>query len=159
MMRVSATHVEQRKPGLLPDATGTALEPRQVAVRVRREHATIRALLDDVDRACIAARERRPGGLKQLLRAVWELYVSFEEHLVMEEAQVVPIIRAHEAFGDMRADEMLAEHDEQRRVLLALVDDTECDTKDTDALVARVAELVASFRSDITAEDAWLAVL
>lgn len=141
------------------DAASLALGPHEVAVRVRREHAIIRALLDDVERACVAATERRPGGLDQLLRAVWGLHVTFEEHLAMEEALVAPIIRVRETFGDARADDMTYEHEQQRRVLLELVDDTERDTQDTDALVAQTTALVNAFRADMIAEDGWLAVL
>lgn len=136
-----------------------ALRPREVAARVRREHAIIRALLDDVQRACDAATERRSGAVDQLYRAVWGLHVTFEEHLAMEETLVAPIIRARETFGDARADDMLCEHDQQRRVLLELVDETERDTKDVDALIAQTRGLVEAFRKDMIAEDGWLEVL
>jgi hemerythrin-like domain-containing protein len=129
-----------------------------LVARVRREHATLRTLLDDVDRAGAAAKERRAGALDRLLRTVWELHVSFEEHLVMEEKLILPMLRRAN-LGEARAAALVAEHEQQRRVLLELVEDTERDTKDIDALVAQASELVASFRSDMTAEEAALVVL
>lgn len=159
MNRVSTPREGESKGNVRMATSSPALQPHEVAVRIRREHATIRALLDDVARACLATRARRAGGLEALNRAVWELYVSFEEHLAVEEALVVPILRARETFGDVQADEMLAEHAEQRRGLLALVDGTEHDTQSIDALAAQATELVARLRTDMVAEDAWLPVL
>lgn len=159
MNRVSVPREGQSKGNVLTATLAPELQPQQVAVRIRREHATIRALLDDVARACLAARARRARGLETLHRAVWELYVTFEEHLGVEETLVLPILRARETFGDVQADEMLAEHAEQRRRLLALVDGSEHDTQSIDALAAQAAELVTTLRADMVAEDAWLPVL
>lgn len=124
-----------------------------VAARVRREHATLRALLDDVERAGVALRARRPGSMEELLRSIWELHLSFEEHLAMEEELVAPILRATLPFGEMRADALLVEHNEQRWRLLELVDETERDSRSIDALVDLANELVTIFRADMLAEE------
>jgi len=137
----------------------TALAAKAVAARVRRDHATIRALLDAVERACVAAKERRAGGLDSFRRAVWDLYIAFEEHLDMEEADVAPILRSAGATGEARAVAMVLEHNEQRRVILELVEDTECDAKDVDVLVAEAVTLVQAFGTDMDLEDRSLALL
>jgi hypothetical protein len=158
MTRANATSamdvVLPRQDGGAAMARATALDSRDITGRIKREHAILRTLLDDVDRACAGALEHRSGGLDEVLRAVWELYVSFEEHLAMEEALVAPALRARETFGALRAEAMMAEHDDQRRGLLELVDATECDTKDIDALVAQASSLVSRFRSDMALEEA-----
>lgn len=130
-----------------------------VAARVQRDHATIRALLDTVERACTAAKERRAGGLDSFRRAVWDLYIAFDDHLAMEEADVAPILRSTGPTGEARAVAMILEHNEQRRVMLELVEDTECDAKEVDALVREGVALVQAFMTDMTLEDRSLATL
>lgn len=137
----------------------TARISPDLAGRVQRDHATIRALLDGVERACTAARERRAGGLDSFRRAVWDLYLAFDDHLAMEEAEVAPILRGAGKAGEVRATEMVLEHNEQRRVMLELVEDTECDAKDVGALVTEAIALVQGFVTDMALEDRALASL
>lgn len=158
MTSTHETHVAPRPEEAAPLSTQPS-DPRAIASRVRRDHATIRTLLDDVDRAGTAALERRTRSLDELLRSVWELYLFFEDHLAMEEALVAPILRARVPSGEKRAVAMILEHNEQRRLIRELVDDTECDTKDIATLVAQAVGLVSAFRADMIAEDASLAVL
>ncbi len=137
---------------------GMSRDVASVKARVRREHAVIRTLLDVLDDA---AREvhGRVSGLPALRRAVWELYVVFDDHLAMEEALVLPLLKSVDAWGPVRAENMLTEHNEQRQMLLALVDDTECDQKDASALAEEASWLVKALRKDIDAEDEALEVL
>lgn len=141
------------------EAFTTGDHARRVAARVSRDHATIRALLDGLERACAAAKARRAGGLDSFRRAVWDLYLAFEEHLQMEEADVAPILRRAGAAGEGRAVAMILEHNEQRRVMLALVEDTECDARHVDALVVDALGLVLAFGTDMVLEDRALAPL
>lgn len=147
---------EQRSRRPAPPAS--ARDPRSVIERVKREHAMIRTLLDVVDRTCSAAKERSAGGLDSLRRAVWDLYIAFEEHLAMEDAELAPIVR-RSAAGQASAVDLVVEHDEQRRTLLAVVEDTECDMKDADVLADEVSALVRSIRADMACEDQMLASL
>jgi hypothetical protein len=88
---------------------------------------------------------------------VWALFLAFDDHLAMEERDVLPLLRAADAWGELRANSMLAEHAEQRRAMLELVEDTESDREDTDAIVRRAVALVASFRADMELEEKKLA--
>jgi hemerythrin-like domain-containing protein len=135
------------------------IDAERIVERVRREHATVRALLDDLERACAAAVLRREGALDRFRKAVWALYVTFDEHLAMEETYVAPLLRAADAWGEVRAAKMFVEHNEQRRLILELVDDTECDAKDVDALTAQAGALVDAFRTDMLVEERSFAVL
>jgi hypothetical protein len=156
MTTTRATDVSLTQQDAISAGETSALDPRDVAARVSRDHRVICTLLDEIGRASTAALERRRPGLDALAAAVWKLYVFFEEHLSMEESEIAPLIRAHAQFGELRADAMLVDHELQRRALLELVDETECDTQDIERLVARAAALAASFRSDILAEEAAL---
>lgn len=135
------------------------LTRQAIAARVRRDHGIIHALLDDLERACAVAKERRAGGLDSFRRAVWDLDITFEEHLDMEEAHVAPILRGTGRAGTARAVAMIVEHNEQRRVILGLVEDAESDASDVDTLVAEAVALVGSFRMDMAIEDRSLAAL
>ncbi|MEO6209831.1 MAG: hemerythrin domain-containing protein [Gemmatimonadaceae bacterium] len=127
-----------------------------VAARVRLDHAIIRSLLDAVERACTAAHAQRPETVR---RTVWDLYVAFEDHLRMEEADVVPILRNAGATGDAQALAMILEHNEQRDVILELVEDVERDAKEAEALVGQAMALVHAFRTDMVLEERALGSL
>jgi hemerythrin-like domain-containing protein len=134
-------------------------DARSIAARVKREHGVLRTLLDELERACLFAVRRREGGLARFRRAVWDLYIAFEEHLAMEEKYVAPILRGIDAWGETRALNMILEHNEQRRVMLELVEDTEVDAKDVDALVAEATAFLVAFGRDMALEDQSLASL
>jgi len=140
-------------------AAATRGERDRLHARVRRDHATIRTLLDDIDRACAIVNEGRAGGDERVRTAVWDLYQVFNDHLAMEEAHVAPILRAFDARGEERAVAMILEHNEQRRVILELVEDAEGEAKHLDALVADALALVAAFRLDMEIEDQAIALV
>lgn len=135
------------------------LSGESLSRRVRRDHAMIRALLDETERAGAAALMRRAGGIDRFRGAVWDLFIAFDDHVAMEESNVLPLLRTLDEQGGRRAMDMLAEHDEQRRVMLELVEDTECDAKEVDALVAQADALVLAFRDDMLVEERWLAAV
>jgi hemerythrin-like domain-containing protein len=135
------------------------VDPQRIAARVRLEHATIRALLDGVDRACAVADDGSSGAATRLRQAVWDLYLVFDQHLAMEEAHVAPILRAFDVTGERRAVDMILEHNEQRRLILELVEDAERDETALADLVRAANSLVKAFRTDIETEESALAVV
>lgn len=139
-----------------PDGAGAA---SRLAARMRRDHATIRTLLDDVERACARPDEGRVVAPERVRRAVWDLYLVFEDHLAMEEAHVAPLLRALDAHGEQRAVQMILEHNEQRRVILELVEDAERDARQVSEVVVDALALVAAFRTDMEMEERSLAVV
>lgn len=140
-------------------AAVTRFERQRLAERVRRDHATIRTLLDDVERACAVVNEAQAGSQERVRRAVWDLYLVFEEHLAMEEAHVAPILRAFDARGEQRAVAMILEHNEQRRSILELVEDAEREAKPAAELARDALALVIAFRTDMEIEESSLAVV
>ena len=135
------------------------LERHRLAARVRRDHATIRTLLDDVERACAIVSEGQASSHERVRRAVWDLYLVFDEHLAMEEAHIAPLLRAFDARGEQRAVAMILEHNEQRRVIIELVEDAERDAKRVLELVADALALVLAFRTDMEIEEDSLAIV
>lgn len=133
-------------------------EWHRMAERVKRDHATMRALLDDVERACRSCEEERPDCLTRFREAVWRLYVAFDEHLATEEGYFAPILRTVDAWGELRVVNMIIEHNEQRRIILELVERAESDpgASAREALVAQARALVQAFRADMDSEECSL---
>lgn len=129
---------------------------RRMAERVKRDHATMRALLDDVERGCRALEELRPSSVARFREAVWSLYVAFDEHLATEEGYFAPILRTVDAWGELRVVNMIIEHNEQRRIILELVERAENDDENLTALIAQARGLVSSFRLDMETEETSL---
>jgi hypothetical protein len=132
-------------------------ELRGIIDRIRTDHGALRLLLDDVERACGAAgqiSDRRCGPLRE---TIWELYLAFNAHLAFEEAYVAPILRKLDAWGELRAANMLRAHTDQRRAILELVEGTHYETKGTNLLVEQALALVVALRVDMVDEEASLA--
>ena len=142
-----------------PVSARTGADAARILARVRREHGMLRALLDDVERACAFGSTSRAGDATRLRQAVWDLYLLFDEHLAMEEAHVAPILRAFDPRGEQRAVDMILEHNEQRRVILELVENAERDEKALPELVEEATSLVGAFRTDMEIEESALAVV
>jgi hypothetical protein len=123
-----------------------------VAACVLEEHREIRRLLDDVEEAAGATRSRQRG-FDCLHRAVWMLYVAFEEHLLFEERELGPLLAALLPAGVVMARRMVLEHTEQRDALLRLVEDSESDAREAKALADEALETVIRFRVDMVLEE------
>lgn len=134
---------------------GRALALSTVALRVRVEHETIRRLLDDVERASTATKKRRSGGLDQLHQSVWNLYVAFDDHLHFEERELAPLLATAAASEDASRT-MILEHNEQRAALLALVEDSESDAREPEALADEAMDVLVRFRIDMLREERLL---
>jgi hypothetical protein len=76
------------------NAQERSLDLAHVTARVVADHRALRGLLDEVEQAAAAAKTCRIEGLDRLHRAVWELYLAVDEHLVLEERDLAPIFAA-----------------------------------------------------------------
>jgi hypothetical protein len=124
----------------------------QVRARVRAGHALLRAMLDDLelelgqlDLGSVEAPTRN-----KLADAIWKLFLALDDHLGMEERDLVPHLL--EAGGPKAVEHLQKEHYEQRTVLLAMVH--ECDgTKLTARVVDDARWLIEALRRDMDRED------
>jgi hemerythrin HHE cation binding domain-containing protein len=91
----------------------------QVKARVRADHARIRVVLDGLEHEL----GRSDFLSKELTDAIWKLFLILDDHLGMEERDLLPHLV--EAFGPVAIEHLQQEHREQRTVLLAMVN--ECD--------------------------------
>ena len=93
-----------------------------------------------------------PESLPRFRKAAWTLYVAFDDHLTTERA-----ISRHrqdgDAWGELRVVNMIIEHNDQRRVILELVEKAEVDVNDLSALVDQARALVSLVRLDMESEE------
>jgi acetoin utilization protein AcuB len=127
-------------------------QPEAIRARILREHERIRSLLDHMEVLAgrLASGERSTG--VRLRNWARELSSVLRAHLDLEEELLLPAIRQVDAFGDARADELLAEHAVQRQLLGRVVDEL-CTAPSDAALAVGVLELVRALRDDIVAEE------
>jgi iron-sulfur cluster repair protein YtfE (RIC family) len=125
----------------------------QIKAQVQAGHASLRIMLDDLDRQLSRSES---SSMEQSVRAglsdsVWSLFLALDEHLNMEEHDLLPHLR--EAGGIAAIERIREEHHEQRTVLLAMVDKCEAAPTPTAKIVADVRSLVESLRKDMDRED------
>jgi hypothetical protein len=135
------------------------LDLAAVASCVLEEHKEIRQLLDSVERAADATRASQRDALEALHRAIWELYIALDEHLMFEERDLGPLLSALLPSGTVMARKMVLEHNEQRDGLLRLVEDSETDACDASRLAEEALAFVIRFRIDMVLEERSLSAL
>ncbi|MCP5060751.1 MAG: hypothetical protein GY937_28990 [bacterium] len=124
------------------------LRPSEVRRLVLEDHARLRLRLRDLRAAAEWAATGDPSRGAELLREAELFAERFFRHLDMEEVQLVPLLRTIDAWGNERAELVLEEHREQRRLLLGFVE----DLRDPHNALARLARETLSLISRIEAE-------
>jgi hypothetical protein len=131
--------------------------------RIRADHADLRSLLEGlrVAAACLVgdARSQREDAAVEALRlAASTLVERFHRHLEMEERDFLPILRRLDGWGHARAERIDYEHQVQRLVLGAMLEDARLVRSDLD----RGDELqgfIHALLRDMDLEEALLAAL
>jgi hemerythrin-like domain-containing protein len=119
----------------------------QVKARVRADHARIRVVLDDLEREL----GRNDLLSKELTDAIWKLFLVLDDHLGMEERDLLPHLVA--ACGPTAIEHLQREHHEQRTVLLAMVNECDGGTTSNENIVDDAHWLIGSVRRDMDRED------
>jgi hypothetical protein len=96
--------------------------------RIEAEHAELRSLLESLAAAAKglihdAGSGRQQAAVSALHLAAANLVTRFVRHLEMEERSLLPILRRRDGWGDVRAEQVLFEHQQQRLVLAAMLED------------------------------------
>jgi hemerythrin-like domain-containing protein len=134
-----------------------------VRERIRADHAELRVLLEGVAAAAQqllrdAGSPREEAAVATLRAAATSLVARFRRHLDMEESKFLPILRRIDGWGDVRAEEMLFEHQEQRLVLAAMLDDARLTQVDLD-LLDELRGFIRLLTRDMDLEELMLAAL
>jgi Hemerythrin HHE cation binding domain len=124
---------------------------------VLEQHDEIRARLHGL--AEMAGRVSLPSATHALRTSLLRLARRFDAHLAYEERELVPLVRALDAWGPEREAAILVEHREQRGRLervCALAEDPEVDPLD---LVDEVWAFIGEIVEDMISEEGMLAEL
>jgi hypothetical protein len=132
--------------------TDSKPRPSEVRARILSEHEALRAVYAEVE-ALVGlvvagdARSERP--LRERCRTMYQMLLR---HIALEDAFLAPALRECAGFGLLRADDLLHEHERQRRLLrYALSSIDEVTTSAT--LVQSVPPLLVSLRADMAHEE------
>jgi iron-sulfur cluster repair protein YtfE (RIC family) len=121
------------------------------------QHDRIRGLLEKA-RAIADARLGGEASPEAVADAVSDLHSTIEVHLAFEEAVLVPLLREDLPEGPRRADQMLDEHQRQRR-MLASIQREACNHPQLPALAVKLGFLAAWFLADMAEEERELSTL
>jgi hemerythrin-like domain-containing protein len=99
-----------------------------VREQIQADHAELRTLLGSLAAAAKgllhdADLGHERAAVSALHLAAANLVTRFVRHLEMEEGSLLPILRRRDGWGDVRAEEVLFEHQQQRLVLAAMLED------------------------------------
>lgn len=128
--------------------------PSDVRTRILAEHAVLRTLYQRIEASARAVLEDERDSAGALHERCLELHRTLLCHIELENAVLAPALRDTDAFGPLRADQLLAEHERQRSVLTAILVPSE-DRSDRD-LAGDVLALVGELRIDMAYEEQTL---
>jgi hypothetical protein len=124
-----------------------------VRARILAEHAVLRTLYETIEVHARAVLDGDPedGPLRERSR---ELCGTLLRHIELEDAVLAPALRDTDAFGPLRAKQLLAEHDRQRSgltaTLLAIESCHHCE------LAGDMLALIDELRTDMAYEEETL---
>lgn len=128
--------------------------PRAGAVRGRilEEHRQLRHRLDLLERMVDGLQEdpRRCGSVNRAARDVLRLLIA---HTQLEDSILVPVLQTLDAWGEVRADQLLSHHVQQRAELQALIQSYARPSGDLEELAVRTLAWIADVRSDMASEE------
>jgi len=120
---------------------------------VLEQHAVLSELLDAVE---VAARRVQggDGSVLQLLRDRGrELHARMSEHLEFEDRCLVPVVRAIDAWGPERAQQIEEEHQDQRELLRFVLERLEDRSAPVQLLAEQLRSFVGAVRDDMQYEE------
>jgi hemerythrin len=122
---------------------------------VRKRLATDHAMLHSLCGALIAvarAAERDEMQRSAIRDVLDQLCHAVERHFQFEEEVIVPLLREVDAWGPVRVERLATAHEEQRLVLVALVEDAQDGVRNVDDLADEIVMFFQRFEQDIAEE-------
>ena len=128
------------------------LAPSEVRQRILAEHHHIRMRchgIDELAQQVLAGDASRV----RLARKMHELYDFLMHHLDLEDAILAPALRDTDAFGPVRAEQLVTHHQEQRAMFDAILRLTDEPETDAGTLARTILELTQALFADMAHED------
>ena len=132
----------------VPNAT-----PEEARTRVCKDHELLRDLtrkLEEVARSALGNERQR----SEVRRVLGELCRHVEQLFAFEESVLLALLREADAWGPVRVEQIVREHEEQRTILLALAEDAEDAARSTGELADELLWFARRFSRDMAEEEA-----
>lgn len=133
------------------------MEPREVAVLIRRHHTDLRAMLDRLDALIDRLVAEDAGATTLFFAHCHGLISALLTHIDLEDAVIVPLLRAHHAQGETQAMDLLHHHEAQRRWLQDVL--IQRDAPPTGETLRAIRALAHVLRADMDHEEDQLSQL
>jgi hemerythrin-like domain-containing protein len=133
---------------------GGVMTSESIRDKVLEEHDRIRDMLAamDAERKLFEAEASNgPGELVELAGALFEVFAA---HIQLEDATLVPALRALGGHRAIAADRLEREHIEQRELLRFLMQRLEAANRPTSLLVCEIHQFGEYLRTDMAHEEA-----
>lgn len=133
------------------------LDPAQVRAAILDEHGKIRALLKQIEAdalALLACSVPKSGARKALRERALDLCDHMAAHIAFENQVLVPVVRVVDAWGPVRAQRIVEEHEEQLELLRTYADILTGDNASNQGVSAIVWQLVQCIGHDMREEEA-----
>ncbi|MFW5875116.1 MAG: hemerythrin domain-containing protein [Myxococcota bacterium] len=128
--------------------------PSEIRRRIREEHDGLRELLAGLDEAARQVLDHGDDGSAATLRQLCgALHVALAAHLDLEDAVLAPALRDTDAFGPDRADELLAHHADQRKMLASALAEAKDETVSAEVVARHTRKLIGHLMADMAQED------
>ena len=123
-----------------------------VRARISTELALLRSLTQAL--LSVARSAEHDERQRQVLRDVLaHVCAEVERHFEYEEEIIAPLLREVDAWGAVRVEQLLKAHEEQRLVLVALVEDADDGMLDIEDLVDEIVWFFQRFEQEMVAEE------
>ena len=132
------------------------MKPSEVRRHILADHVTVRGMLLSVESLAqqVIAGERNLTGA---LRLEGEGLLAFlREHMSWEDRYLAPALRAADAWGAARAEQLESDHREQRQLLQHSLETTEDESRPPVLVARNLLDLVQLLRQDIEDEESAL---
>lgn len=127
------------------------LRPSDVRARILSEHGVLRSIYAKTEECARRVLDDDPEAHAPLRERCRELYQTLLRHIELENAILAPALHETDAFGPVRARELLREHRRQREVLLDALDSN--DARSAAELARSICSLIAELVADMAHEE------
>jgi hemerythrin-like domain-containing protein len=134
------------------------MKATEIRDRILEQHEELREMLADLE---TLAKEFQPGGpvaAAPLRERGLALYAKLSDHLDFEDDLLVAALRAVGEGGEERAEDLAAEHREQRELLEFLIDRLTHERRPTVLVARELRGFIECLREDMEDEEATLLV-
>lgn len=125
--------------------------PSLVRARILQNHGALHAKLEILQRLAIEADGGSGAAAERAGELTRALFDELADHLDIEEQLLMPMLREIDAWGELRADELVKHHETQWTELKELR--ARADQSSVLAMAAELAVLISALRRDLLDED------